>query len=275
MTPGSLPAIPNGSSEPASIQNPLSRGELTEPLSASGWLTFLVAGVVAGLLSCLAVHFSYDSFRLPHDVLVKFDQSSIPEGDQRIIAEAQGKLLYQRTTILLAAVGAIVGSLLSLATALTFATARRPLSAILMGSLLGAIFGALAGRVGLEVGDYLRSNTEDELLRISGMHAIFWMVIGVGVGLAVGVVRRRRGALPRSLVVVLAAGALAAAVYSPLAGTLFPVEEADTAIPIGFGSRLLWTMLAAGCMAVLLARTFSHSGHLRARERATAEARSP
>lgn len=224
-------------------------------LSGSGWLLFLSAGLLAGILTTVCVHTFHDSFEVPPEVVALSGKMNLNPHEEALSHAAIESLNRNRSVMAIGLFGVFTGAMLGLAAGLTPGGRRTPITGLALGTLLGGGFGALAGIAGYVAKSYLNAVTEDEMLRIIGMHSAFWVIAGIGIGLAVGLTRGTKMAVPANLLAAVMGGCLAAAIYSPLAAMLFPVESGDTVVPQSFGSRLLWATLAAVSIAVLLARS--------------------
>ena len=251
--PGHVASEPTAREESAKARAP----RAFTRLPFSGWLLFLVAGSAAGVLTAASLHVFDDFLQVPADTpRPSWNREFTPEELVRVIA-AYEHLNRQRTAMAIGFFGMFTCGLLSMAAGLTRGARRSSLTGTALGVLLGGSLGALAGLVGCATETRLRSVTEDEFLRIIGMHSAYWIIAGIGIGMAIGLTRGTRMAIPKSLFVAVVAGVLAAVVYSPLAGTLFPIESGDAVIPYSLSTRLLWTTLTAVLMALLLARSIT------------------
>ena len=226
-------------------------------LSPSGWILFLFAGLLAGSLACASIQFFYARIKPSPDIMELLGKLGVSAEEQARINAAGESLNRSRSVMSVGLLGVFTGALLSMVAALVHGARRSRFIGLGLGILLGGGFGALGGIAGNLSELYLRDVTESEMLRIIGMHTAYLAVAGIGIGLAVGITRGTRAAILKCVAMAMLAGLFAAAIYSPLAATLFPLESGDEAVPLRFGSRLLWTMLAALCVALLLARSIT------------------
>jgi hypothetical protein len=129
----------------------------------------------------------------------------------------------------------------------------------LLGGLLGGVAGAGAGYAGRLLWGWLETSTQwDITLRTCVTHAAVWTILGVGIGLATGLL-----AAPRLKNVFKAAGTLIGAgivagmLYPFLAAVFFPNANPDRTIPEGLANRIFWAMLASVLLSIALGHTLN------------------
>ena len=223
--------------------------------SASGTAFFVIGGIAAAVLTSTCIHFFHDRFEIPADILALSGKMELKPAETARSTQFLATLTRNRGMLAIGAFGALSGALFSLAAARVPGARRSPVAGAVLGLLLGGGFGVIAGAAGFATKTYLLDVIEDDLLRMIGMHATFWIIVGIGIGLAVGITRGTTMAILAAVASSVLGGIIAAGVYAPLAAVIFPNESSDLIVPETFLNRLLWTGGAALSMAVLMARS--------------------
>ena len=218
-----------------------------------GWM--VVAGLLAGLVAWIVFDNAFPFFEPPTSVgpppAPVAGPPSLAEGEQQT---AEIIALGMKNSI---AAGAVLGALAGLIFAVVEAL-RRPrlgasLALIVIGVLLAAGFGALAGFAAQEFHEAWRLDRRLEpMQRTMAMQGIFWVLVAVGVGLALGLFAGRfRWVLGTVLQAVMSMVVFALG-YVMLAGFLFPLDNADEIVPASSGNRALWCLAAMAILGLFL-----------------------
>jgi hypothetical protein len=90
------------------------------------------------------------------------------------------------------------------------------------------------------------------MVRTLATQGIFWSILAAGVGLSLGLSTGRAGhALGTVLQVVLGA-VMFGLVYVPLAGYVFPTDNAERIVPTSMANRAVWVIAALAIFGLLL-----------------------
>lgn len=222
-----------------------------------GLLLYLSAGLLGALVAWpWLIHFEN---RFPVENLSVEMTNRIRNNREDPIAWAQERhnrwtSLHRNTAVCLAGFGLAVGAALAMAAGV----ARRSARLVLLGAVTGAACGAVAGAAGGVLEAALLMRLEGENLQLAHRtvagHAVGWSVAFAGMALGVAIVVGRLRRAPYLIGSVIVAGMAAAALYSPLAAILFPLDRSDFPIPEGDGNKLLFAGLAAGFAGLGLGR---------------------
>jgi hypothetical protein len=124
---------------------------------------------------------------------------------------------------------------------------------VLACTIWGGVSGLLAGIAGQALLSVLREFTaDDSMARIVGVHTAYWSILGMGTGMGLALFAdgfRHAAAL---VCQGLLAGVLTALVYVPIAGTLFPVDDAERLVPESAINCGVWSILGLAILAVLM-----------------------
>lgn len=225
--------------------------------STTGPFVFLAAGLMGALGAWLLVEqFQlYDFFIAPEPPPELANRSETDPELQAAEDELARIALYQNSALLLAVIGGCLGAFLGLAEGVLRHSIGSAALKLLTGAVLGAVFGAAGGLAQVFAGLRIERLTQlDPTFRTMAMHSIAWLIVGAGVGLAMLLPPRRLPGLVRGVLSAIAAGLVAGILYAPLAALLFPLNDADQAVPGGSGNRLLFIAVAAGLIGLALGR---------------------
>lgn len=237
-----------------------------QPLSSGTTVTEAIAPVVVGpkpwlvALACLvgallawkpADHY-FDEWHYRHigPVSAKFyEELARPEITARERERSQSntypRRLYEAGVVWLCwgvAIGAMIGLL----------RFRRPqgifgaVPGLALGFLVGAGLGFAGGAAGEAIRERLENVPLDELYKTMAYHAVAFVVCSQAIGATWFLLLAPKGTC---YFITAARGAvaalLAAALFGPLTGVLFPLSKINNFVPTGSGSRLLWFALPA------------------------------
>jgi hypothetical protein len=228
-------------------------------------LAFGVVGLIAAGLATVAIKQIGDVFRLPKEIAA-LGMGAIPGAeDQAKIAAGNLVIKYKHFALWMGAGGAILGALLCLAQSLARGRAE-PKSGIfgaviggIIGAVVGGIFGAAAGPLAVYVDVTLRNNPEPGMMTVSDtkvmmMHALTWLVLGFGIGLACALATRSRRDIAGSVLVACFAGALGGVLFPFLVGIIDPIADPTLPMPEGMFVRVLWMALPFTLIGLVIGR---------------------
>jgi hypothetical protein len=217
-----------------------------------------VVGLVAAVISWQAIERTGDVFRLPPE-LAKLGKGSIPgREEQSRIAAGNLVLSYKHAALWMGIAGVVVGGLFGFVLGMKRLSRTSILSATVGGLLFGGAFGTVAGPLAVYIGDQLQKSLNlGELIvpeyKIILMHAVTWLVIGLGVGLGSGLGTSRRHMMGSTLISGIA-GALGGILYPIVANLAMPLVDPSFSIPEGDANRLVWLGLPCAIMGLALGR---------------------
>lgn len=236
----------------------------TEPIAASGParpilgpVVLLVAGLIGALAAWLLIeqiqlHELFIAGELPPELANRSESNPERQAKEDELAQVA---LYQNSTLLLAVIGGCLGACLGLAEGALRRSIGTALLKLLTGALLGAAFGAAGGLAQVFAGLQIERWTRlDPTFRAMAMHSLAWMLAAAGLALALFLPPRRLPGVLRGVLSAISAGLVAGLIYAPLGAYLFPLSDADQAVPSGSGNRLVFIALAAGLIGLALGR---------------------
>jgi hypothetical protein len=215
----------------------------------------MTAGIAGGVLACAAIILLevFEIGALQPGDLPRVDDPRNMTAEQIVEFQAVVRTNeYLRTSLFVAAFGAAVGGVLGFVAGVARKSLRASSAGLLGGIVVGAMAGALGGMADLFALERLWPMEFDHTYKAMVGHTTAFLIAGVGIGGAAGLVARQ---LPQTLGVVLAAALIAGLVYPGIAAYFFPVLNTDAAVPDGFWSLLLWTILPALLMGIGIGRT--------------------
>jgi hypothetical protein len=224
-------------------------------------LVFGVVGLIAAVLVTLAIKGIGDVFRLPKEIAA-LGIGGIPGAeDQAKIAAGNLVVKYKHFALWMGAGGAILGALLCLAQSLTRgrAESRSGLITGIVGAVIGGIFGSAAGLLAVYVDITLRNNPAPGTMSVSDtkimmMHALTWLVLGIGIGLACALATRSRRDIVGSVLGACFAGALGGVLFPFLVGIIDPIADPSLPMPEGTFGRVFWMALPFTLMGLVIGR---------------------
>jgi hypothetical protein len=231
-------------------------GSSADPGRTSGPLVLLATGLLGGVLAWQLMQPFDTYFRIPRlpEEMRNVNPSYSPEVKARMRQNERHALL-RNTALGIGLFGLCVGALLGLAEGIARKSAGVGMLGLLMGGIVGLAFGVGGGLAGAFTRFALQDGTElNKTFQTIATHAVIWGVVGTGMGLAATVVAREPRRMRRAACASVAAGLIAAFLYSPLAAIWFPAFRSELPIPEGYWNRLFFAALASGLMGLAIGR---------------------
>lgn len=252
------PATPGFSGEP------LDQGQGAPPilrtrLACGPWLG-LVATVLGGAVAWLVLQWIHPVFTPPEKYAIL--PAPVPPELSQELEELMWRLHLGNAAVVLAIVGAFLGGFLGLGEGVAQRSARAAVLGLGGCAAIGAVFGASAGVLGHFFFQWQYYAGKDSLLAWTiAMQASMLATLGLGAGLAVGLLLGRQRLLVASCSIAGAlAGVLAGLLFPYLASRYLPVAASEIVVPQGGPARLLWIGLTAGLLGLIVpGMTFSRS----------------
>lgn len=229
-------------------------------LACGPWLG-LFATVFGGVLAWLLLEWIHPLFTAPEKYAVL--PAPVPPELSAELEQLAWRLHLANAVVVLAIVGAFVGGFLGLGEGV----AQRSLRSAALGlggcAAIAAAFGASAGVIGHFIFQWQYYAGKESLIGWTiAMQAAMLATLGLGAGLAVGILLGRQRLLVASCAVAgVLAGVLAGLLFPYLASRYLPVAASEIVIPEAGLARLLWIALAAGLLGLIVpGMTFSRRG---------------
>ncbi len=229
-------------------------------LACGPWLG-LVATVFGGVLAWLLLEWVHPVFTAPEKYAVL--PTPVPPELSEELERLTWRLHLGNAVVVLAIVGAFVGGFLGLGEGV----AQRSTHSAVMGlggcGAIAAAFGALAGVLGHFIFQWQYYAGKEVLIGWTiAMQAAMLATLGLGAGLAVGLLLGRQRLLVASCSVAgILAGVLAGLLFPYLASRYLPVAASEIVVPEAGAARLLWIALTAGLLGLIVpGMTFSRRG---------------
>jgi len=159
-------------------------------------------------------------------------------------------------------IGGLFAGLVGLAAALSVGRGiGKGVVALLCGLVLGVALGAGGGVLNQTVYAALRQSGSDPFVMTAVAHAAMWLCIAVAYAVTLRVATGDKGpGLAHSAGVLLACGAISAALYPFLAAALLPLAKADLPVPRGDLNVLFWIGMPALLFNVAAGRMLNAHG---------------
>ena len=248
----------NGTTQQPSEQAPAppanASGTVTESASAglvAGPLRMGMAGLLVGLIAWQILHWAHPYFEVP-EIPVKNERS--PTEDELKQQQIAGMETERKE---LMAFGLIMGGLAALVFALVEGVSRggvgRTLTITCIAIVLGAGLGAVGGYLSVSFQHaYYTDESLQPMTRTFGTQGIFWLLMASGIGLGVALFAGRVSLVMGAFLQTVLAAVLFVIIYVPLAGLVFPTDDAERTIPYSSGNMAVWAIGAFGLMALML-----------------------
>jgi hypothetical protein len=234
-------ASPEGSAPVADRPDQLAAGPL------AGLLIALLAGAVCWVLLETAFPVFAISDRLANL------PTPAPVEDLVELEMANRQAASRNAILFLGILGAVVGGGLAVGEGVARRSGRLILTAVLAGTAVAALFGCLAGLIGHMAFDFHRPiEGLSPLAKTIRTQAILSATLGLGLGLAVGMISRRGRIALTCLVGGLLAGVLAGIVYPMLTAICFPGLATESVVPSQTIGRLVWIAVLTGFAGLVI-----------------------
>ena len=247
--------------------------ELSQPIADQGsavepdnvvfrTLSVAFAGLIGAILSWVAIGAIGDVFQLPAELAgLGFGQALSPEDQVRLAAATLTRNIGN-SSLWLGATGAILGSLLGIATCVTRRLGISGIGVLLATVTLGALFGASAGFTACWMNKVAFDNlatgaTQPPESMTLLMHSVTWLIAGVGLGLGIAIGRRHkmRSTVGTALVTGLA-GLLGGCLFPIVTGLFAPAVNSVYPIPAlePVSGQIIWLSLPSVLMGLAIGR---------------------
>jgi len=235
---------------------PAAQPTAAEPVQQSaglvaGPLCMGITGLVIGLLIWLVLEWQFPFF---HPTVPKNASSRplSPEVTAQLAAEASTATLKNSI-----ASGILIGLLGGLGFAAAEGLARRrPLRHVpwvVLAVVLCAGLGAAAAYVAQGFQQAWRFDRSIEpMTRTLATQWIFWSMVAAGLGLSLGISTRRVSQTLGTALQLVFGAVIVGLLYVPLAGYIFPTDDAERIVPMSTGNRALWAIPALAILGLLL-----------------------
>ncbi|MEZ6060829.1 MAG: hypothetical protein R3C19_10730 [Planctomycetaceae bacterium] len=237
--------------------------------SLAATLTFVVLGVVGGLISGVIVHSleNYIQYPWPEDVppmegAGPFPLEQIEAADMVRVASD-----YRNISLSFAIVAALVAALMGVAKGIVERSPAVMVKSVVVGIVSGAVLGGIGGLAAVfirqQMATWVPQSALTSQLYTMALQLPAWLAVAVAAALAAGLfsVSGKKHVVPVTGVAI--AGVLIAVLLYPTAGSLiFPGEATDMVVPSArdsIGNRLSWAGLHVALMALLVGRQVSAS----------------
>lgn len=217
-----------------------------------------IVGLAAAWLSWAAMEQIGEVFQLSPEI-ARLGVGQIPGAeDQKKIVAGKLVLFYKHAALWLGTTGVFLGGLSGLALGRIRQSRTAIILATVGGIVLGGAFSAAAGALAVYSGQLFLANLANGPLTIPEhqvmlMHALTWLVVGLGVGLGTGLGTTWQHA-SGSMLISGIAGALGGALYPFVASVAMPLVDASFPVPEGDASRLLWLGLPCAIIGLAIGR---------------------
>ncbi len=229
-------------------------------LACGPWLG-LVATAIGGVLAWLLLEWIHPVFTAPEKYAIL--PTPVPPELSAELEQLTWRLHLENAAVVLAIFGAFVGGFLGLVEGVAQRSARSAALGLGGCGAIAAVFGASAGVIGHFIFQWQYYAGKESLIGWTiAMQAAMLATLGLGAGLAVGILLGRERLLVASCSVAgVLAGVLAGLLFPYLASRYLPVAASEIVIPEGGPARLLWIALTAGLLGLIVpGMTFSRSG---------------
>lgn len=209
------------------------------------------AALAAGGLAIAVMGALGELFTLPPEMRAMSAGRFPTAEEQEIISAERLAIDYRHATVRLG----VYGVLLGLAVGTVNAGRATGIRGRLIGGLVGAgvcgVISAVAGAAAVAADQVAQANIPAGDLDlpehfVMAVHAVTWLIVGLGAGLAVGLLRKSQGMakVGEKIVVAGLAGLLAGALFPIIAGLALPATNAAVAFPAAedLGGRILWML---------------------------------
>ncbi len=203
-------------------------------------LVMALIGAAAGGAGLYVTETYSEHFEIPEEL--KGLTANLSEEQTQKIDAASLKAEFQNTTLVMGLFGLAHRGPVGVGHRLDRALGGEVASGTIARRVIGSAAGAGAGYAGLWLSGWLESSTQwDITLRTCVTHAAVWSIIGVGVGLAAGLlVAPRLKSTFKAIGALIGAGIVAGMLYPFLAAVLLPSGNPDRTIPEGLANRAFW-----------------------------------
>jgi hypothetical protein len=148
---------------------------------------------------------------------------------------------------------AVVGGLLALALAAAEAGVRRAWLLVIAAPVIGLSLGWLGGYVGGQLhGSLVQDGSMTELTNVIKVHGLMLLPMGLGVGLAMGLVTMQSKTIIQAALVGAIAGGLAAVAYTLIISLAFSTIATEDLLPVTAFGRFVWTFVAAAVLGLII-----------------------
>jgi hypothetical protein len=148
---------------------------------------------------------------------------------------------------------ALLGGLLALGLATAEAGLRRTWILVAAAPLLGLVLGGLGGYLGGHLhGTLLKDGSMTELTNVIKVHALMLVPLGMGVGLAMGLITTVPKTIATAAIVGGVTGVIAAVTYTLIISLAFSTIATEDLLPITPFGRFVWTLVAATLLGLLI-----------------------
>lgn len=226
-------------------------------------ISLAIVGLIAAVLSLIAIRQTGRVFELPNDLLnMKFleGRNQSPEVMQRFY-DGLIELNYKHAALWIGIAGSIVGVLFGLALGVMRGSRASIVSGALGGLILGCLLSACGGLVANCLGENIVSQVRKEKTEVPAhyamlLHGATFLVVGLGIGLGTGLgaTKNRIAAALSSMVMAGIAGAAGGAFYPFVASLAMPFVDPSLTIPEGDFNRMVWLGLPFVSMGLALGR---------------------
>ena len=219
---------------------------------------FAVAGLVAAAILSFVMRQVGVVYELPAEHYT-FKDGPFPNAEeQRQIGIGLQVVKSKHATLWLGIAGAIAGGLFGLALGMNRRSRTSTIAGTLGGLVFGGAFGAGAGTLAVYIELQLQKSLGRAELNVPEhkiilMHAVAWLVLGLGVGLGSGMGSKLRHCLGSMLIAGIA-GALGGALYPIVASFAAPMADPSFALPSGDVNRLVWLGLPFALIGLAIGR---------------------
>jgi hypothetical protein len=213
---------------------------------ASLWVSCLLAGLVAGLISWYAGELTYEWF--PAEL--RPAKTSMGQDVMDVTPETARVSVTKSALFSSALLGGTLGLCFGLAGGLSRGAVRMAMAAGLFGLVLAAAAGFSATYALLRVYFATRADSAESIGSSLVIHAAIWSAIAAFAGLALGLGLADKRRAPRALLGAAVGGALGAVIYEVAGCIAFPYAKTTQMISVTWETRLMARLLVSLLAAI-------------------------
>lgn len=220
-----------------------------EPGIRSGPITLVIAGMLAGILTWGAIERYYTYGHVP-DELVQRLNTHRDEENFRLANRAWYWSGVRHAGLLVGGFGMLLAGTFVLGEWANMPSRRRLATALAIGVGSGLVLGIVGGALAQILYRALKDRSNDPMYKTILVHITAWLPVAFAAGIGLGNLANDRVVTIKATVGAMAGALLAAMLYSPLAGLVFPTLCSELLVPFGTGNRLLWMLLTGSLIGL-------------------------
>lgn len=209
-------------------------------------LALVLAGMLVGIVGWNLVEKYYSYGHIPDAIVEQYAADRNPENRQ-LMDKAWYWSGVRNGGLLVGGFGMLLATSFILIEVMARRTRHGVIIALAVGVGLALLLGMASGATAQAVYRLLKDRHNDPMYKTILVHMTAWLPIALACGIGIGVLARDYAVTLRTSAGAMGGALLAAMLYSPLAGIMYPNENSELLVPFGTGNRLLW-MVLTGCL---------------------------